>query len=483
MSDEHTINLKFDDWDDKSSGLEDAELQLGDDIEELNDSVKELNQSIKEVVKESRKPAEPEKPVHPYDKEIEEASLDLAGGRFNKRVRIADLKDKLHHLDPKTLEERLWEMELQGALTLYPLDDPQERTARDKAAAIHTPAGSPRHILYYGEQGRRELKYSEQEYVNPMDFDLDAFYQEYTKEVRAKGLRGIPSTPLPAPNPPPKPSEPLSPPEDEEGMETEELVLTPDTDDSEDSDDVSTPPTPPPAPPTPSSPPPTDGSGSNTGGSRASTPPPPTSPPPPTPVTPPIPPTGGGGGGGLNPALLLGLKALPWLVLYRSMMKFNDSMERTAESVMGFSDEVTQATVEARLLDLQANMRRADNIGDILGDYVSGMGELNNSMKGLWDEVVRFFSTDMRTVLSILKIISDTLAAILYATNYIRETITGILSAALGTNYSLKAIFRKLMEWWNGKDDEPVGLNQEIADFFKVDTEAAEERRRGDPRP
>lgn len=467
MSDEHTINLKFEDWEDDSSGLEDAELELSDNMEELTDAVKDLKEAIEKP--KSSKPSIPysherARTFHPYDAEIEQAALDIGGGT-NSRVRLSELRKKLAHLDQKKLEDRLWDLEIEGALTLYPLDDPREIGPEDKQAAMYTlgygpgiGGSRPRHILYYGyDSGGRAFRTQE---------EADA----YTREREAF------LNPPQEPEPPQGPPEPVSTPVTPQGSPTSTTPTGGGTGGSGGStagtgvSNSGVPIVPPPSTPTPGG---TGGTGGTGGGGVT---PPPQGPP--TPVTPPTPP----GGGGVNPALVLALKALPWLVLYRSMHKFNDAMEKTSQSVMGFSQEVTKATVEARLLDLQANMRRADNIGDILGDYVSGMGQLNNSVKGLWDEVVRFFSNDMKTVLSILKAVSDTLTTILSAINYIRSSGSSILSTLLGTNYSIRAILRRITEWLGGKD-EMTTIDTEIAEFFKIDRDALEEGRRGDPRP
>ena len=469
MSDEHTINLKFEDWEDDSSGLEDAELELSDNMEELTDAVKDLKEAIEKPQSsksEIPRSHETARTFHPYDAEIEQAALDIGGG-VNRRVRLAELKKKLGHLDQKKLEDRLWDLELEGALTLYPLDDPHEIGPEDKQAAMHTPGydgtlgGSrPRHILYYGYQsGGRAFRTQE---------EADAYTRE--REAHLNPPQGS--------EPPQGPPEPVSTPVTPQGPPTSTTPTRSGTGGSGGSttgtgvSNSGVPIVPPPSTPTPG------GTGGTGGGAGGGVVPPPQGPP--TPVTPPTPP----GGGGINPALVLALKALPWIVLYRSMNKFNDAMEKTSQSVMGFSQEVTQATVQSRLLDLQANMRRADNIGDILGDYVSGMGQLNNSMKGLWDEVVRLAANDIRAILTILKAVSDTLTSILFAVNYIRETIIFIFDALLENLPFIGKLYKGWKEWLAMSSDEgSKELDAEIADFFKLDRDALEEGRRGDPRP
>lgn len=82
---------------------------------------------------------------------IRHACLELGKGRRNVRVRLADLR-RMVTADRLMLDQKLLEMELQGELTLYPLDDPQEIGPADREAVLFTPAGSQRHIVYFVKQ-------------------------------------------------------------------------------------------------------------------------------------------------------------------------------------------------------------------------------------------------------------------------------------------------------------------------------------------
>jgi hypothetical protein len=84
---------------------------------------------------------------------IARACLDLADGRDNVRVRLADLRDRLRGVPKDTLDQKLLEMEQQGKLSLYRLDNPQDIFAEDRAAVLHTATGNERHIVYFGGKG------------------------------------------------------------------------------------------------------------------------------------------------------------------------------------------------------------------------------------------------------------------------------------------------------------------------------------------
>jgi hypothetical protein len=79
---------------------------------------------------------------------IRDACLELGRGQRNVRVRLADLRQKLDA--PRTvLDQTLLEMERQGELSLFPLDDPQEIGAADREAVLKTVTGNERHIVYF----------------------------------------------------------------------------------------------------------------------------------------------------------------------------------------------------------------------------------------------------------------------------------------------------------------------------------------------
>ena len=80
--------------------------------------------------------------------EIANAYYTLSGNRRNVRVRLSDLRLTLK-MDRATLDAELLQMERDGKLVLYPLDDPQEITAEDRAAEIRL-IGCVRHIVYMG---------------------------------------------------------------------------------------------------------------------------------------------------------------------------------------------------------------------------------------------------------------------------------------------------------------------------------------------
>lgn len=81
---------------------------------------------------------------------IRSACLDLGHGRENVRIRLADLRSRLRDVPESALDGKLLEMEREGKLSLYGLDNPQEIRSEDRQAAIRTATGHERHIVYFG---------------------------------------------------------------------------------------------------------------------------------------------------------------------------------------------------------------------------------------------------------------------------------------------------------------------------------------------
>jgi hypothetical protein len=84
----------------------------------------------------------------PLHREIEAAYLKHSKGQENVRVRIADIRESLPHVPRATLDRALLDLERRDLSANYPLDNPLEHTARDKAAVLKTPSGDERHIVY-----------------------------------------------------------------------------------------------------------------------------------------------------------------------------------------------------------------------------------------------------------------------------------------------------------------------------------------------
>lgn len=81
---------------------------------------------------------------------IADACMKLGGGRANVRVRLADLRRQLPDVAREDLDTMLLQMSRDHTLTLYRLDNPAEVQAEDRAAALVTASGEPRHIVYLG---------------------------------------------------------------------------------------------------------------------------------------------------------------------------------------------------------------------------------------------------------------------------------------------------------------------------------------------
>lgn len=79
---------------------------------------------------------------------IHTAYSQLAGGRWNVRVKLAALRAELSDVPRDQLDDALLAMEREDAMVLYPLDNPQEIRPEDREAALSNSAGFPRHILY-----------------------------------------------------------------------------------------------------------------------------------------------------------------------------------------------------------------------------------------------------------------------------------------------------------------------------------------------
>lgn len=79
---------------------------------------------------------------------IRDAYGKLAEGKWNTRVRLADLRDALPDIAGEDLDRALLGMEGDGAVVLFPLDNPQEIRPEDERAALRNAAGFPRHVMY-----------------------------------------------------------------------------------------------------------------------------------------------------------------------------------------------------------------------------------------------------------------------------------------------------------------------------------------------
>jgi hypothetical protein len=85
---------------------------------------------------------------------ITQAILKSSRGKEGIRVRLADVHDNLGGALPKDqIDRNLLQLEREGLLSLFKLDNPYEIRQRDRDTVLHTPAGYPRHILYYGATG------------------------------------------------------------------------------------------------------------------------------------------------------------------------------------------------------------------------------------------------------------------------------------------------------------------------------------------
>jgi DNA-binding PadR family transcriptional regulator len=81
------------------------------------------------------------------EQQLREAYFALSEGKPNVRVRLAQLRQRLTTLPRSRLDTLLLQLQTEGKLVLYPLDDPQEISPEDREAALDV-AGFERHIVY-----------------------------------------------------------------------------------------------------------------------------------------------------------------------------------------------------------------------------------------------------------------------------------------------------------------------------------------------
>ncbi|MGZ0170287.1 MAG: hypothetical protein ACKVHE_12085 [Planctomycetales bacterium] len=86
------------------------------------------------------------------DQRILSAYATLSKGEYGVRIYLAALRNELNGTPRDILDNELRQMERDGRLTFYPLDNPQEIRPEDQAASLPNSVGDPRHILYTNER-------------------------------------------------------------------------------------------------------------------------------------------------------------------------------------------------------------------------------------------------------------------------------------------------------------------------------------------
>ena len=79
--------------------------------------------------------------------QIQAAYQSITQGKWNVRVRLADLRKSLPHSPKEAIDAALRQMQLNGQSVLMPLDDPKGIHAEDEQAAVNI-GGDLRHIVY-----------------------------------------------------------------------------------------------------------------------------------------------------------------------------------------------------------------------------------------------------------------------------------------------------------------------------------------------
>jgi hypothetical protein len=86
----------------------------------------------------------------PLKERIREACRAITGGAEGVRIRLADVRTRMTNVETEQLDTMLLQMEREGSISLYRLDNPEEITEADKAAALVTIGGTENHIIYEG---------------------------------------------------------------------------------------------------------------------------------------------------------------------------------------------------------------------------------------------------------------------------------------------------------------------------------------------
>lgn len=101
----------------------------------------------KQGISEILRPADDDRPLR---ERIREVCRAITGGAEGVRIRLADVRTRMTNVETEQLNAMLLQMEREGSISLYRLDNPEEITEADKAAALVTVGGTENHILYEG---------------------------------------------------------------------------------------------------------------------------------------------------------------------------------------------------------------------------------------------------------------------------------------------------------------------------------------------
>lgn len=110
----------------------------------------------KKAAKKKRKRAPSTMQIATTAEQIASAAYDLGGKRVSTRVQLADLRERLSHIDRTALDRALLKGQDAGRWVLYRNDNPRSVTKRDQAAALHV-GGHPRHLIYLDRAALTEL--------------------------------------------------------------------------------------------------------------------------------------------------------------------------------------------------------------------------------------------------------------------------------------------------------------------------------------
>jgi hypothetical protein len=92
-------------------------------------------------------PVGPSGPADSPETAVRQAYMAASGGRYEREVRLADLRMRLPALSRQDVDEALLSLQREERAALMSIDDPLRRGPADEQAAL-TVGGDPRHLIF-----------------------------------------------------------------------------------------------------------------------------------------------------------------------------------------------------------------------------------------------------------------------------------------------------------------------------------------------
>jgi hypothetical protein len=128
--------------------LEALLTKLGGYLRSQNIALADLLAPSTEPASPTTQSSQPDPSPLNLEQQIRQAYADIAQTSQNTRVRIAQLHQKLRPIPGHEINQMLRTMQQNGNTSLRPMEDPQEITPADEAAAIHLSNGDTRYFVY-----------------------------------------------------------------------------------------------------------------------------------------------------------------------------------------------------------------------------------------------------------------------------------------------------------------------------------------------